>query len=176
MVWSVESPAAPAIGSCLLRVFRQPAHVPSPCQQVVLEAFVPLLRLVTGRFPLTSALARFTAELVAACVLPAKWAMPTPGEEEVTQVGQVMVPIVVIVPPLIGEVVATLLTLPTALAAPLFSLTRKAFAEESYQMKPLLAAKLGAAFGSHSEIPKKGFHGDPAEPSGRLADDPTKAP
>jgi hypothetical protein len=50
--------------------------------------------------------------LVTACVLPAKWAMPTPGEEDVTHDAHAMVPVLVIVPPVMGEVVATLVTVP----------------------------------------------------------------
>ena len=48
------------------------AQVPSPLQNVEDDALVPELRFVTGRFPVTSALAKFTAEDVTACVLPAK--------------------------------------------------------------------------------------------------------
>jgi hypothetical protein len=67
------------------------AHVPSPRQKVLDEALVPLFRFVTGRLPVTSEFARLTAELVTVCVLPAKCAIPTPGEEATTQVGHVTV-------------------------------------------------------------------------------------
>src|SRR5690242_5906092 len=47
------------------------AQVPSPRQKVVLEAPVPLLRLPTGRLPLTSALSRTVSVLLApSIVLP----------------------------------------------------------------------------------------------------------
>jgi hypothetical protein len=66
-----------------------------------------------GSWPVTSA-ARFTAELVTVCVEPAKWARPTPGAVATTQVEQVKVPVVVIVPPPSGAVVAMLVTVPEA--------------------------------------------------------------
>jgi len=50
--------------------------------------------------------------LVTACVAPAKFAIPAAGDDAVTQVGQESVPVVVIGPPLIGEVVATFVTPP----------------------------------------------------------------
>jgi len=49
---------------------------------------------------------------VTVCVEPAKWAMPTPGEDATTHVAHAIVPLVVIVPPVIGEVVAMLVTVP----------------------------------------------------------------
>jgi hypothetical protein len=61
------------------------AHVPSPRQNVELEAEVPEFRFPTGRFPVTSALARLTALLVQVCVDPAKWQSPTPGEDATTR-------------------------------------------------------------------------------------------
>ena len=42
--------------------------------------------MATGRTPVTSAEARFTAELVTVWVDPAKCAIPTPGAEATTQV------------------------------------------------------------------------------------------
>ena len=51
-------------------------------------AFVP--PLAKGATPVTSAV-RETRELVTVWVLPAKWAIPTPGEEATTHVGQVTV-------------------------------------------------------------------------------------
>jgi hypothetical protein len=88
------------------------AHVPSPLQNVVEEAPVPPLRFVTGRLPVTSPLARFTALDVTVWVDPAKWAMPTPGEEATTQVAHAMVPVEVMVPPVMGLVVAIEVTVP----------------------------------------------------------------
>ena len=84
------------------------AQVPSPRQKVEDDADVPLLRLVTGRFPVTSAPARFTAELVTVCVDPAKCAMPTPGEDATTHVVQVSVRLLdKAPPPPNGDVVLT---------------------------------------------------------------------
>ncbi len=68
--------------------------------------------LAAGNKPATSAVARLTAELVTVCVEPAKCARPTPGEDATMQVVQVIVPVEVIVPPPIGVVVATLVTVP----------------------------------------------------------------
>ena len=48
------------------------AQVPSPRQNVELDALVPLFKFVIGKLPVTSALARFTALLVTVCVEPAK--------------------------------------------------------------------------------------------------------
>ena len=77
-----------------------------------------MFRFVTGKFPVTSAVARFTALLVAVWVEPAKCAMPTPGDDAATHVGQAIVPDEVIVPPVIGEVVAMLVTDPPPLTPP----------------------------------------------------------
>jgi hypothetical protein len=88
------------------------AHVPSPLQNVEEEALVPEFRFVTGKFPVTSAFARLTAELVTVWVEPAKWAIPTPGEDATTQVGHASVPVVVIGPPERGDVVAMFVTVP----------------------------------------------------------------
>ena len=67
------------------------AQLPSPRQNVDEDAPVPLFRFVTGRLPVTSPLPRLTADEVTVCVLPAKWPIPTPGEEATTQVGQLSV-------------------------------------------------------------------------------------
>jgi len=66
---------------------------------------VPVATLAAGSSPVTSAV-KDTRDDVTVCVLPAKCAIPTPGEEETTQVAHPMVPVVVIGPPVIGEVVA----------------------------------------------------------------------
>ncbi len=74
-----------------------------------MEVAKPVPPFAVPSVPVTSAPAKLTAELVTACVDPAKWAMPTPGDEEVTHVAQAIVlsaeraP-----PPVIGEVVFTL--------------------------------------------------------------------
>ena len=44
--------------------------------------------------------------------------MPAPGDEATTHVAQPMVPVVVIVPPVMGEVVAMLVTVPLAAVPP----------------------------------------------------------
>lgn len=88
------------------------AHVPSPRQNVEVEAPAPLLRLVMGRLPVTSAFPRFTALEVTVCVAPAKCAIPTPGDDATTQVVQVIVPVEVIGPPPIGVVVAMFVIVP----------------------------------------------------------------
>jgi hypothetical protein len=72
----------------------------------------PVPPLLTPSVPVTSALAKFTAELVTVCVDPAKCAMPTPGDDATTHVGQDNVPEPVIVPPLKGELVAIDVTVP----------------------------------------------------------------
>jgi hypothetical protein len=74
-----------------------------------LDAFVPPFAI--GRMPDTSAVSD-TAELVAVCVDPAKWAIPAAGELATTHVAHAIVPVVVIVPPVIGDVVAMLVTVP----------------------------------------------------------------
>jgi hypothetical protein len=51
--------------------------------------------------------------LVTVCVDPPKCAMPKPGEDATTQVVQVNVPVVVIVPPPKGPVVAIEVTVPS---------------------------------------------------------------
>jgi len=62
------------------------AHVPSPRQNVEEDAEVPEFRCVTARFPVTSAVAKFTALLVAVWVPPATCRMPTAGEDATMQV------------------------------------------------------------------------------------------
>lgn len=64
-----------------------------------------------GSWAVTS-LARLTSEEVTVCVPPAKCAIPALGLVATTQVVQVIVPLVVIVPPPIGPVVAMLVTVP----------------------------------------------------------------
>ena len=88
------------------------AHVASPRQKVDDDADSPEFKCDTPRFPVTSAFARFTAEEVTVWVLPAKCAIPAPGDEATTQVAQPIVPLVVNVPPVIGELVATDVTVP----------------------------------------------------------------
>jgi hypothetical protein len=72
--------------------------------------------LTTANFADVTALAAMSAvamvELVTVCVEPAKCAMPAPGDDATTQVVQVMVPVLVIGPPPIGDVVAMLVTVP----------------------------------------------------------------
>jgi hypothetical protein len=108
-------------------------HVPSPRQKVEALALTPPARLVTGKFPVTSA-ARFTAaklgrpaalpcnnvvvvpveaKVCSPCdPLPTTMALAVRALELVVQVEQEIVPDVVIVPPDIGEVVAMELTVP----------------------------------------------------------------
>lgn len=82
-------------------------QVPVPVAPIaVMTAGAVQLVVVILRSALT------TDELVTACVEPAKWAMPAPGEDDVTQEAQAIVPVLVIVPPVIGEVVAMLVTVP----------------------------------------------------------------
>lgn len=109
------------------------AHVPSPLQNVEALALVPEFKLVTGRLPLTSVV-RLTAakvgapaalpcstvvvepreatKLIACPPLPNKIRFAVSAEAEVVQVGQAMVPVVVIGPPVIGDVVEMELTDP----------------------------------------------------------------
>ena len=108
---------AAVVSECVLerRLWAVPegaAQLPSPRQKVLEDADVPEFKCETPRLPVTSELDKSTAELVTACVLPAKCATPALGEDAVTQVVQVMVPVVVIVPPPMGEVVAMLVTPP----------------------------------------------------------------
>ncbi len=110
------------------------AHVPSPRQKVALDAAVPLFKLVTGKLPVIS-LVKLTAPKVGAPPeLPCSTVVVVPSDAttevacppapsttrlavseaaEVTQVAHAIVPVVVIGPPVIGLVVATLLTEPT---------------------------------------------------------------
>jgi hypothetical protein len=109
------------------------AQVPSPRQNVDAFALVPLLRLVTGRLPVTS-VTRLTAPNDGSpTALPCKTVVVVPSDAStvlacpplptikrftvsaaalVTQVKQVIVPLVVIVPPPMGEVVAMDVTVP----------------------------------------------------------------
>ena len=109
--------------------------MPSPRQKVEAEAEVPLLRFVTGRLPETSVERTTAAKLGAPPALPCRTVVVVPAEpsmvtaceafprtkrfavrdEPVTQVGQVMAPVVVIGPPDIGEVVVMRLTVPLPL-------------------------------------------------------------
>jgi hypothetical protein len=108
------------------------AHVPSPRQKVVAEAEVPLFKFVTGRLPETS-VASATEAKVGAPAPPCSTVVALPKEpstvsvcepfprtnwfavkdEPVAQVGQDIVPVVVMGPPEMGEVVETRLTEPT---------------------------------------------------------------
>src|SRR5215831_2605677 len=107
------------------------AHVPSPRQNVAAEAEIPLFRLIIGRFPVTSVV-RFTAPKLGAPAPPCRTVVAEPNEpstvtacepfpmtrrfavsvDPVTHVGQLSVPVVVMVPPASGAVVATLVTVP----------------------------------------------------------------
>ena len=98
---------------------------------------MPPFSFVTGRFPVTSAPDKSTALLVTVCVLPAKCAMPAPGEDATTHVVQVSVPDPVIVPPPRGEVVAILVTVPTGTAPP--SAIIPPLVPENVAMCPLVA-------------------------------------
>ena len=95
-----------------------PVPAPAPTATVAVEVFAPEPPLATGKTPVTSAV-RLTSEEVTVCVLPAKCAIPTPGEDATTQVAQAIVPVDVIVPPVIGLVVAMLVTVP--LGAPVIA-------------------------------------------------------
>lgn len=71
--------------------------------------------LADGSNPVTFAVKSIVAAAISAfttddevtvCVDPAKCATPAPGDDAITQVAQAIVPVEVIVPPVIGEVVA----------------------------------------------------------------------
>lgn len=108
----VEGTVSCHIPQPLLLVVPVPmVHVDPKVQVVPFTVVEP----VPGRFalanvPVTSAPAKLTALLVTVCVLPAKCASPTPGELAATHVAQAIVPVAVMVPPVIGDVVATLVT------------------------------------------------------------------
>ena len=55
------------------------AHVPSPLQNVELEALVPLFRLVTGRFPVTSAVNDTAPNVGAPPALPCNTVVVVPS-------------------------------------------------------------------------------------------------
>ena len=95
-----------------------PVPAPVPTVMVAVDVFVLDPPFAAGKTPVTSAV-RLTSEEVTVCVLPAKCAMPTPGEDATTQVAQAIVPVDVIVPPVIGLVVAMLVTVP--LGAPVIA-------------------------------------------------------
>ena len=120
------------------------AHVPSPRQNVVLDALVPLFRFVTGRLPVTPVVNGSPVALVSTpdagvpragvtnVGLVANTAAPVPvgllmtpsscaevveancdsGLPVTPHVAQAIVPVVVIGPPVIGPVVAMLVTVP----------------------------------------------------------------
>ena len=56
------------------------AHVPSPLQKVELEAEVPELRLVTGRFPLTSVESATAPNVGAPPALPCSTVVVVPSD------------------------------------------------------------------------------------------------
>src|SRR5512139_2625365 len=56
------------------------AHVASPRQKVVAPALVPLLRLVTGRLPVTSAVSDTAPKVGAPAALPCKTVVVVPRE------------------------------------------------------------------------------------------------
>lgn len=98
---------------------------PAAVTPLCVREIAPVAAMPMGAVPLSPALptepmgncpdtseARATALLVTACVEPAKWAIPAPGLDDVTQVVQVNVPVVVIVPPPRGAVVAMDVTPP----------------------------------------------------------------
>jgi len=110
------------------------AHVPSPRQNVVALALVPEFKLVTGKLPVTSvesatapnvgappALPCSTVvvvpsdatTLIACKPLPSRILLAVSAAADVVHVGQEIVPVVVIGPPVRGEVVPTELTEPT---------------------------------------------------------------
>jgi len=108
------------------------AHVPSPRQKVDALALVPLFKFVTGRFPETSVAKLTAAKLGAPPALPCRTVVVLPRElstvtacevfprtkafavsdEPVTQVVQPMLPVVVMVPPVSGELAVMLVTVP----------------------------------------------------------------
>jgi len=110
------------------------AHVPSPRQNVVALALVPEFKLVTGKFPVTSVESATAPNVGAPPALPCSTVVVVPSdattliackpfpirrrfavsaEADVVHVGQAIVPVVVIGPPVRGEVVPTELTEPT---------------------------------------------------------------
>jgi hypothetical protein len=110
------------------------AHVPSPRQNVDELALVPLFKLVTGKFPVTSVesatapnvgappalpcstvvvVPRDATTLIVCNPLPSRILLAVSAEADVVQVAHPIVPVVVIGPPVIGAVVATELTDPT---------------------------------------------------------------
>ena len=139
------------------------AHVPSPRQKVAALAPAPLAKLIIGRFPVTSVV-RFTAPKVGApAALPCRTVVVVPklpsivtacdpfprtkrfavSVDPVTQVVQPMVPVVVIVPPVIGEVVAMLVTVPEpAGVAQMPSPRQKVEAEARFPPLRLVTGKL----------------------------------
>lgn len=59
------------------------AHVPSPRQKVVLEADVPLFRLVTGKLPVTSALKLTALNDGTPAALPCRTVVVVPSDPSV---------------------------------------------------------------------------------------------
>ena len=59
------------------------AHVPSPLQNVELDALVPLFRLVTGRLPVTSAVKDTAPKLGAPPAFPCKTVVVVPSDPRV---------------------------------------------------------------------------------------------
>jgi hypothetical protein len=110
-----------------------------------LDAFVPPLAI--GKTPETSAV-RLTAELVTVWVDPAKWAIPATGDEATTHVAHAIVPVLVIVPPVIGLVVAMLVTVPEGIAPPSIS----------SPPVPVKAARCSEVTAPDTQFP---LHGDP---------------
>jgi hypothetical protein len=91
------------------------AHAITPAAEIVMGDVALKPELPTapiGNCPVTSAPAKFTALLVSVCVDPAKCAIPTPGDDAKTHVGQPTVPVVVIVPPVRGDEKTMLVTVP----------------------------------------------------------------
>jgi len=109
------------------------AHVPSPRQKVAELALVPEFKLVTGRLPVTSVESATAPNVGAPPALPCSTVVVVPRDAttespcppapnaillavklaaEVTHVAHAIVPVVVIGPPVIGEVVEIELTEP----------------------------------------------------------------
>ena len=103
----------PVVAVAVLPVNTEPpppdgvAQVPSPRQKVEDDALVPLFKLPTGRFPVTPVLNGSPVRLDAVPLAGVPKAPPL-----TRHVGHEIVPVLVIVPPDIGLLVATLVTVP----------------------------------------------------------------
>jgi hypothetical protein len=109
------------------------AQVPSPRQNVALDALVPLLRLITGRLPVISLVSETAPNDGAPAAFPCNTVDVVPSEPSadiackpppstsrfsvsaaaaVVQVRQPIVPVLVIVPPVRGPLTTMLVTVP----------------------------------------------------------------